>query len=369
MLLLALHNLFQHKIRLVISVIGIALSMTLIVLLNGLLRGIYVQVTAYLDHIPSNWVVAQDGVTNLLGGTSILPEESEDLAQDLPGIEQVIPIIAQYSIIDVHEHKVVGYMVGYDPDIGGGPWTLVAGHPPEDDDEIVLDWVMADEHGLHIGDEIEILDEEFTIVGLSQDTSSWMANFFFIEKEAAEELLLTPDATSFLLIKKRSDADANIIEERLRRRLGDDVEVVPTEVIKQNDIDLLVKIFAVPMQVMVTIAFAVGTAILGMIIYTSTVNRANEYGVMKAIGIKNWQLYVLVVLQGLLIALLGVLLGIGLAWIVGQWIMQIYPKFLVVLNFEQIAPLAATGLLMGIVAALLPAYYLSKLDPAEVFRR
>jgi putative ABC transport system permease protein len=366
---LARRNLIQNKFRLIISVIGVALSMTLIIFLQGFLRGIYVQVTAYLDHTPADWVVAQDGVSNLLSATSLLPAGTKDRAEALPGIANVTPIVAQYAILDMDDEKTVGYMVGYDPDLGGGPWAMAAGRVPEDDDEIVLDQVMADDHGLAVGDTIEILDEEFTIVGLSAETSSWMANFFFIDKQAAEDLLLAPDATSFLLITARDDRDQATVEQRLRRRLGDDVEVMTSQQVKQNDLDLLVDIFAVPLQVMVGIAFAVGTAILGMIIYTATVSRAREYGVLKAVGATNRQLYGLVIVQALFIAVVGVGMGLGFARIAADQVMTAYPKFLIIFDPGDVLPIAGTGLGMGLLAALLPARYLGQLDPAQIFRR
>lgn len=365
---LALRNLFQNRFRLILSISGVALSIALIVLLRGFLSGIYVQVTAYLDNTPVDWVISQEGIRNLLGGTSFLPPSTEDLVQGISGVEDVVPIVAQYAILDIHNEKVVGYMVGYDPDIGGGPWSLLAGRELDDEDEIILDWVMAEDHGLKIGDDIEILDEEFEIVGLSADTSSWMANFFFVKKEAAEQLLLAPEVTSFLLITAKPGYDKASIEARLRRRLQD-VEILPSRVVKQNDLDLLVNIFAVPLKMMVSIAFAVGTAILGMIIYTATVSRAGEYGVLKAVGGRNVQLYSLVVQQALLISVVGLGLGILLAWIAGQGVMEVYPKFLVVLRSDDLLPTIVTGIGMGLGAALLPALYLSRLDPAEVFRR
>lgn len=365
---LAYRNMLQEKFRLALSLTGVALAVALIVFFRGFLAGIFVQVTAYLDHTPADWVVAQEGVTNLLGATSNLPLGTEDLARGLPGVERITPVIARYTILDIHDEKVVGYMIGYDPDEGGGPWALQNGRPPEDDDEIVLDWVMAQEHGLAIGDTIEILDREFTIVGLSEDTSSWMANFFFIEKQAVEELLLAPGMTSFLLVSMRAGADPGRIQERLERRLRD-VEIVPSTTVKRNDIDLLVKIFAVPLQMMVAIAFAVGTAILGMIIYTSTVSRAREYGVLKAVGARNRTLYWLVTQQALFVALSGIGLGLGLARAASDWVMSAYPKFLIVFQPSDVVPTVLAGLGMGLLAALAPARYLSMLAPAQVFRK
>lgn len=365
---LAYRNLFQNKFRLLLSLSGVTLAITLIVFLRGFLAGIFVQVTAYLDNTPADWVIAQEGVTNLLGASSLLPMGTDSLVQGSYGVELVTPIIAQYTIFDIHDEKVVGYMIGYDPDNGGGPWALLEGRSPDDDDEVVLDWVMAQDHGLLIGDTIEILNEDFTIVGLSDDTSSWMANLFFIRKEAAERLLLTPDATSFLLVSIRPEADPKVVEDRLRRRLRD-LELISSEIIKQNDIDLLVTIFAVPLQMMAGIAFAVGSAILGMIIYTSTVSRAREYGVLKAVGAKNRNLYWLVTQQALVIAALGVGLGIMLARVAANWVMNAYPKFLIIYQPNDIAVTVLVGLTMGLLAALIPVRYLSMLDPAQIFRK
>jgi len=364
---LAFRNLFQQKFRLALSIGGVALAMMLIVLLNGFLAGIYVQITAYLDNTPADLIIAQDGVTNLLSASSLLPASVADQARGVPGIEQVIPIISQFVIMDIHDEKVVAYMVGYEPEAGGGPWALKAGRPPADDDEVVLDWVMAERHGFGLGDPIEILDRDFTVVGLSEGTNSWMTSFFFIEKRAAERLLLAPDTTSFVLLSLDPAADLATVETRLRRRLHD-AEILPAAVVKQNDLDLLVQIFAVPLQMMVAIAFAVGTAILGMIIYTATVERVREYGVLKAVGTKNWQLYWLVTQQGLTTALVGVALGIGLAWLVGGWITINFPKFLIIIEPDATLITAAAGLLMGLAAALLPARYVGRLDPAQVFR-
>ena len=365
---LAFRNLFQQKFRLFLSIGGVALAITLIVLLNGFLSGIYTQVTAYLDNTPADLIVAQDGVTNLLSATSFLPGNVEDQARSVPGIARVTPIVSQFAILDIHDEKVVSYMVGYEPGLGGGPWALVEGREPTDDDEVVLDRVMAQMHGFAIGDTIEILDAEFTVVGLSAGTNSWMASFFFLEKEAAERLLLAPGTTSFLLLTFDPRADPAAVEARLRRRLRD-VEIVPASTMRQNDLDLLVKLFAAPMQMMVAIAFAVGTAILGMVIYTATVERLSEYGVLKAVGARNGHLYWLVAQQALVIALVGVALGIGLAWLAAWGIMESFPRFQVVLRSKMILPTALTGVAMGLLAALLPARYVARLDPARVFRK
>jgi putative ABC transport system permease protein len=298
----------------------------------------------------------------------LLPSGSEEQARGVPGIARVTAIVSQFVIFDLHETKVVAYMVGFEPKQGGGPWQMKKGRTPTADDEVVLDWVMAANHEITIGDTIDILDEPFTVVGLSDGTNSWMASFFFVDKRAAERLLLVPGATSFLLLTLEPEAQDTVVINRLERRLRD-AEILPVETMRQNDLDVLVKVFAAPLQLMVSIAFAVGTAILGMIIFTATVERTREYGVLKAVGAKNRHLYGLVTQQGLATAVLGSLFGIGLAWLAARLIMDYSPKFLIVLEPQSILIISISGLLMGMLAALLSARLVAQLDPAQVFRK
>ena len=62
-------------------------------------------------------------------------------------------------------------------------------------------------------------------------------------------------------------------------------------------------------------------------------------------------------------------MGVGLAWLVGQWVMAVSPTFLVIIQLDSTLTILLTGLLMGLLAALLPARYVSGLDPARVFRK
>jgi putative ABC transport system permease protein len=364
---LAYRNLLQDKTRLALSISGVALAVALILVLKGFLAGMNRQITAYLDRSPGSIVVAQEDVVNLLGATSLLPLGILQRAESIHGVESAVPILSRFVVLDLHEKKQPAYMIGYDPKLGGGPWELIAGREPLKKREIVFDRVLADRHGLQIGDQIEVMDKDFTIVGLSNGTSSWMTSFFFIRKEAAEELLLSPGATSFLLVTASAGADQEDILRRLNR--FSDVNALGKQEMAANDLKLFAKVFSAPLKLMVAIAFLVGTMIVGLIIYTATVERQREYGVMKAIGARNSVLYRVVLTQALVASLAGALLGILLANGASSWIMAVRPQFLLVIEPLDIGQALLAGLGMALIAAIFPTRVLAGLAPAEVFRK
>jgi putative ABC transport system permease protein len=364
---LARRNLFQDKTRLALSIGGVALAVTLILILKGFLAGMNRQITSYLDHSPGTIVVAEEDVVNLLGAVSLIPDGTAQRAENVRGVDNVIPILSQFIILDLHEKKQPAYMIGYDPREGGGPWQLISGREPNSKQEIVFDRVLADRHGLKIGDQIEVMGRDFTIVGLSGDTTSWMTSFFFVRKKDAEQLLLIPGATSFLLLTTKKNANIEQIIQGLNR--FSDVNALPKEEMAANDLMLFAKVFSVPLKLMVAIAFLVGSIIVGLIIYTVTVERQREYGVMKAIGARGYFLYQVVLIQALVTSITGAALGILLANGAAQWIMSARPQFLITFDPIDSAQALLAGLGMALLAAIVPTRIVVNLAPAEVFRQ
>jgi putative ABC transport system permease protein len=364
---LARRNLFQDKTRLALSILGVALAVMLILVLKGFLTGMNRQITSYIDNSPGSIILAQEDVVNLLGSTSLLPQGIAQKAETIRGVDEAIPILSQFVILDLHDKKQPAYMIGYDPKQGGGPWKLTSGREPRSKREIVFDRIFADRHDLKLGDQVEVMDKDFTIVGLSDGTTSWMTSYFFVRKKDAEELLLAPEATSFLLITISNRVD----QDGILQKLNDisDVNALTKKKMAANDLKLFAKVFSAPLKLMVGISFLVGTMIVGLIIYTATVERQREYGVIKAIGAKNRFLYQIVVTQALFSSIAGSALGILLANGAAQWIMSARPQFLIVFDPVDSGQALLAGLGMALIASIFPTRVIASLAPAEVFRK
>ena len=364
-MLLAGRNLTHDRIRLVLSITGVALSVMLILLLSGYLGGIYRQSATYLENAPGSVVVAQQGVRTFAGSSSFLSTDVLQAVRATPGVARAIPIVMQSAILELHDRKEIASLIGYDAAQGGGPWKLAAGRTPAADDEVVVDRVLADQHGIAVGSHVRILDREFTVVGLSDGTSLWIGSYLFARASAVQGLLRAPGAWSAIFVTAApgvSDADV------VRAINIPGIEAFPKTDKIEADREGIARIYDAPLGLMVGIAFVVGVLVVGLVIYTATIERRREYGALKAIGMRNRTLYRLVTTQALISAVAGGFLGVGLAFGLAAVLVVARPQFPVAIEPGAIAAALAGSLAMAVLAALAPARAISGLAPAEVFR-
>jgi hypothetical protein len=98
-------NLFQDKTRLALIIGGVGLAVALILILKGFLGGMNRQITSYLDHSPYTVVVAEEAIINLLGAVSLIPDGTKHKVENIRGVDQVVPTLSQFVILDLHEKK------------------------------------------------------------------------------------------------------------------------------------------------------------------------------------------------------------------------------------------------------------------------
>ena len=364
---LAIRNLVQDRTRLLLSVAGVALATMLVLLLNGFVTGFNQQLSTYADHTPGSVVVLQKGGRNLLVSTSLIPPASREQVRAVDGVDEAIPVLLRTTILELQGQRRAIYLVGYDRALGGGPWKLTAGREPAADDEVVLDRVLASRHDLVVGGTVRILGRSFTVSGLSDQTTSWMLSFAFLRKGAAESLFLTPGATSLLLVKPSPGVAPETVRDRLRERTGLGAELKAT--LAENDRQFFLRYFSPPIQLMAAIASLVGALVVGLVLYTATIERQREYGMLKAIGARGRTLYRVTLLQALAVTALGVLPGVGLAFAASGLIEALRPQFSNAYDARSVATAIAASFVMALVATLLPTRVIARLAPADVFRR
>ena len=183
MLRIALRNLFQNKIRLVIAVGGVALALMLILALDAVVGGMEAKLTAYIDYSGADIFVAQSGVRNMHMAASALPLSVKSQVRAVPGVASVTPVLYLTNVVVANETRHLAYVIGVPPRAAaGGPWRIVAGKALPGSREAIIDRGIAEQSGIGLGDTVEILGEDFTVAGLSEGTANLTNSVAFIAR-------------------------------------------------------------------------------------------------------------------------------------------------------------------------------------------
>ncbi|MGQ0831625.1 MAG: ABC transporter permease [Microthrixaceae bacterium] len=353
-------NLLAEPRRLVASTVGVGMAIMLILLLDGLWAGIEANVTTYEDNVGADLYVAQPGTRNFFGAISLIPASTVGAVRADPNVEWAVPVRGFFSIVELHDTKVPTYVIGSVPGERGGPWELRQGRAPVADDEVAIGSVMADRHGIRVGDGLEIMGRRFTVVGTTTD--AFMASFVFMTHAATDQVLSAPATTSFVLV---GTSDPAAVRARLESA---GLAVLDRDELAANDLSLMARAYSVPLRVMRAVAFTVGSLVIALTVYTAIMERRREYGIVKAMGARGRQLLALAVRQTMILAGLGLASG-GLLFIVGRaYITAVRPQFIILVSPGSVGRAAIAALLMALAAAVVPARRLARLEPATAYR-
>jgi putative ABC transport system permease protein len=116
------------------------------------------------------------------------------------------------------------------------------------------------------------------------------------------------------------------------------------------------------------VAFIVGLAVAGLTIYTATVEKSREYGILKAEGFTNPFLYRVVFEQSMITGFLGFAIGAGLTLLIAPFAQDAVPQFVVYVRWQDILGIAGATILMALFAAYIPVRRIARIDPVTVFK-
>ena len=370
MLFLALRNLVSEKTRFAFSAAGIGFAVFLMTILLGLYQGWNNKIGGWVGQVDADvWVVRQ-GATDFINAASILPTDKVAAIEDTDDVDAAYPLIVRPMLFYNGEKETVMHLVGYNTsgdDPPGGPAGCQKGDCTPAGNEIVIDEALAKTRGVQIGDVLRSGDNRIDVVGISKGGNFAFTTAGFMEIGAVQEFLEMDDLTTFIIVQMEPGADIatwiNDIEET-----DPNLTAYTQKEFTDNTRDRILKNILPIIALIVGIAFVVGIAITSLTIYTATVEKTREFGVMKAIGFNNMDLFKLVVIQSILIGLLGFIFGTSLTLILSQFIDSIVPQFIVLTRPIDVGFVLLATLIMAALAAIVPARKVGSVDPAVVFR-
>jgi putative ABC transport system permease protein len=150
-------------------------------------------------------------------------------------------------------------------------------------------------------------------------------------------------------------------------RLGG-VNTVPTGRLLANDRNMVQAGFAQPTEVFVLVCLLVGLLIASMILYTTTVEHARDFALLKALGSRPALIALVVVSQSFLLAISGFLVGWGLAAGLVTTLRHFEPVLDARLTPAVLAEVFGFLVVANLVAMVLPIRFLRRVETQEVFK-
>jgi putative ABC transport system permease protein len=111
----------------------------------------------------------------------------------------------------------------------------------------------------------------------------------------------------------------------------------------------------------------IAALIVGFSVFTFVARRARELAVAKAVGARPGQLLAAALGQAVALALFGLAIAVILAAILDPIFRGYVPGVIIHFSAASAGRLAAAAILVSIVAGLMPAWRVVRLDPTQVF--
>ena len=366
---IAWRNLAHERTRFAISVMGVAFSVVLIVTLRALYWGVIAEATRYVRSSGADLWVAQEGTPgDFLQSRSILPLTAQPQIARVQGVSAVAPLVSRPVGLKLKGRDADLFLLGIPPGGQvGWPAAVRNGNTVLGPGELAVDRVFAKNFDVKEGDTLPIGPNGLRVGLVVSGGNAFAYQFAWANLPDVAALAGTEGFTSYYLVNVNNPDEADAVGQRIVQQVPGTQVFAGTELADRNA-DNLREGFLPILWVLVIVAFVVGTAVIGLIIYTATLEKSREYGVLKAIGFSNRKLYAVVFQQSLLAAMAGFVLGCVLSVMLGPAIEGIVPVFVTDIRWGDIL-FAGTGAVgMAVLASFIPARPVARLDPAEVFR-
>ncbi|MCC6383186.1 MAG: FtsX-like permease family protein [Dehalococcoidia bacterium] len=363
---MARRNLFAEKARFAISVAGVAFAILLVLIVLGLYRG-WSRTGETIARLPGDVWVVQAGTIDPFHSASLVQAEQLSALRALAGVEAVTPVLARRMTVAVNGDDASIYLFALQPPDAVSLSENVRRDYLPPPGEIYVDAILSAKTGLDVGDTVSVGGRELRVGRVAGRSGEAFIQFVFANFDDTQAIFGVGGAVNYAVLSLAPGVRA---EETMATvaaadpRLGAFTrEAFARSIRKEIDESFLPII-----GILLAIGFVVGAAVVGLTIYTATIERSREFGVLKAVGASGTYLYRIVFSQSLILTLSGFAVGAMATFVVARLATATAPEFA-----TDFRPLDVTGValgtgLMALAASFVPVRRVVHIDPASVFR-
>ncbi|HET7442379.1 MAG TPA: FtsX-like permease family protein, partial [Terriglobales bacterium] len=355
-------NLLHRPVRSLISVVAIALEVTMILLIVGLSLGILNDSKKRQAGIGADVIVMPPGSSFIVGLTGApMSIKVGDILRKLPHVNVVAPVITQVSTAGALEVIAGIDLKSYES--LGGPFHYISGGPFKGPDDALVDDLFAKSKHIKIGDTIEILNHNFRVAGIVEQGKGARK---FLQLPVLQDLIGAQGKASIFYLKLDNPGNSDAVVDEIKHVPGMEryVAVSMAYYLSMMNPSTYPGLSSF-IDVVIGISIVIGFIVIFQAMYAAVMERTREIGILKSMGASKLYIANVILRETVVLALAGIVVGILVSLAARAGIMQKLPLLRVIVTGGWI--LKATVIAIGgaVFGALYPAYKAAQKDPID----
>ena len=395
MLHYSVQSLRHRRLRSFLTVLGIVVGISSIVLLIGLVQGLKVDILKQLESfgprtlivIPTNVEAASGPTTSFSPTTGKLFETDYERIKRFPDIQSISRVIISSTTMQSKDQEINAQVYGIEADTFRDTSTLnlQSGRflTPNDRGVAVLGAKVADgfKQNITSGSQITLGGRPYKVIGVLQplgSNSGGIDNVVFIQFKEAKDIfnasLLDNEISAIRIVLKEGSnvsADAQAVTDIMlnsHRVTPDkkDFGIISAEFINKQFSSVL-DILTLFLGAIASISLIVGGIGISNTIFMSVLERRREIGTMEAVGGTEATIRNIFLLESCIIGFAGGLAGVIVAVVIGLLIGFI-GNITFLIDPAVLGGALAFSVIIGAVSGTFPARNAAKVDPIVALR-
>ena len=342
----------------------------------------------------------------VMGG---LIEHSDKLLQTVlatPHVKAATPFALNVVLIEFEHHAATPYLKGIDPKrevtVSKLGTYIKEGSLDLEGDKVVIGRELSTQYGIFLGDKITVysprnfekkgeevyLPMELTVTGIFESGMyEYDYALIFTSLETAQELYSLGNAVHGIEITTDDPINgARDVAATLNKKLPAPLGAQTWAQMNQRLLGAIQVEKSVMFFILTFIIIVAAFGIMSTLI-TVTVQKTREIGVMKALGAGSGKILRIFLLQGFIVGVFGVALGLGLGLLtvrninpINHFLSQVvgidlfprdiynFPSIPAFLTIQDLLTIGLSALVICTLAGVLPALRAARLEPVEALR-
>ena len=362
---LIIKNPFRRKNSAILSIVGIAIGIIVIVALGGITEGLIDNFEETIHAGGADFQISGKETGDSAYGTNTIDASWTDKIANVSGVDEAYPI---YVVLTSVGNDMMRPLIGIDPEgVHLSDISIKEGRMFEDDsDEIVLSDIYAKDNNYGVGDTIDVGRQDFEIVGIYETGDQSMTGGVLTSLSKVQELMDDEDSVSNIYVKVQKGVDAQEVADRIDAQYGDNITTV-TSIMEMEQMADMVNMLETSSWAISLLAIVVGG--LGIIntMLMSVFERTREIGVLKAVGWSDKRIMGMIVGESLVITIISAVIG-SLIGVAGCMFLASNVGFEPLFTPKIFIQAFIVAIVVGILGGIYPAFKAVRLPPTEALR-